>query len=264
MAFCLASSGAYAQAERDDPIQQTEHDDPTRPVSTFDLRPHFEDDTVTTPKDRYSLILRRNVTWDLADNWRLGMRGDLPLAVSNVVTSENPDGQYREGIGRPLVSAYLADTLGDRWALAFGTRVVAPASNSMFGSGNWDIVPLLALRAMLPEISHGSYFLPQLRYVTTFAQSFSGKPNSNLQFSPQLKIKLPEHWFMTLFPSTDIRMNFGEKVTGQTGRLFLPLDAAVGRNLDQATVVSVEVSKPIIDSYPVYRLKVELRLSVRQ
>ena len=63
------------------------HDDPTRPVSTFELRPHFEDNSVTTPSDRYSLILRRNLTWDFSDGWRLGARGDLPLAVANTVRS---------------------------------------------------------------------------------------------------------------------------------------------------------------------------------
>lgn len=240
---------------------QTEQDDPTRPVSSFELRPHFEDNTVTSPSDRYSLILRRNLRWDIGDDWRLGARGDLPLAVSNTVSTDNPDGRYREGVGRPLVSAYLADMLDDRWAFAFGLRLVAPASASTFGSGNWDAVPLLAVRILLPELSEGSYFLPQLRYVSSFAQSFSGRRNSNLQFSPQLKLKLPQGWFVTLFPSTDIRMNFGPEAAGQTGRLFLPLDAAVGRNLDPSTLVSLEVSEPVIDDYPVYRLKVELRFS---
>jgi hypothetical protein len=252
LALSLAGTPARGQAEQDDP---------TRPVSTFDLRPHFEDNSVSTPSDRYSLILRRNLTWDFGGGWRLGARGDLPLALSNTVSTDNPGGGMREGIGRPLVSAYLADRLDDRWAFAFGLRLVAPASASTFGSGNWDAVPLLAVRALLPELSDGSYFLPQLRYVSTFAQSFSGRPSRNLQFSPQLKWKLPRGWFVTLFPSTDIRMNFGPQVAGQTGRLFLPLDAAVGRSLDPSTLVSLEVSKPIIDDYPVYRLKVELRLS---
>jgi hypothetical protein len=65
--------------------------------------------------------------------------------------------------------------------------------------------------------------------------SFAGDPSkrniSNLQLAPLLNIGLPERWFVSLYPSSDIRINFGDPVTGQTGRLFLPFDARVGRNL---------------------------------
>src|SRR5262249_11169342 len=58
--------------------------------------------------------------------------------------------------------------------------------------------------------------------------SFAGDPTkkniSNLQLWPMLNINLPDHWFFTLYPSADIRVNYGDPVTGQTGRLFLPFD----------------------------------------
>jgi hypothetical protein len=66
---------------------------------------------------------------------------------------------------------------------------------------------------------------------------------------------------MILFPGTDIRYNFGPKVSGQTGRFFLPFDGEIGRNIGERIVASLEVSAPMIDDYPVYRLKAELRLS---
>jgi hypothetical protein len=43
---------------------------------------------------------------------------------------------------------------------------------------------------------------------------------SNLQFAPTFNIGLPDRWFLTLFPSADIRINYGDPITGQTGRLF--------------------------------------------
>ena len=134
---------------------------------------------------------------------------------------------------------------------------------SAFGNGHWDIVPILAARYMLPEITDGSFFVPQLRYAQSFAQSFSSRANSNLQFSPQLKVMLPESWFLIAWPSPDIRWNFGQKLSGQTGRLFLPLDLAVGRALSPSHTVSLEVSEPLVNAYPVYRFKIEARISAR-
>jgi hypothetical protein len=48
-----------------------------------------------------------------------------------------------------------------------------------------------------------------------------------------VKIGLPDHWFVTLYPSADIRVNYGDPVTGQTGRLFVPFDFQIGRKLSK-------------------------------
>jgi hypothetical protein len=56
-------------------------------------------------------------------------------------------------------------------------------------------------------------------------------------------------------------VNFGDPVAGQTGRLFLPFDARVGRNLTDHMALSLEVGVPIIKDYPVYNFKTELRLN---
>jgi hypothetical protein len=74
---------------------------------------------------------------------------------------------------------------------------------------------------------------------------------------------LPSRWFVTLYPSYDIRINYGDPASGQTGRLFLPLDAAIGRKLSDDVLVSLEVGVPIIKDYPVYNFKTELRLAVK-
>jgi len=68
---------------------------------------------------------------------------------------------------------------------------------------------------------------------------------------------------MTFYPSNDIRINFGEPISGQTGRLFLPLDVAVGRNVTDTLTISLEASAPMVNDYPVYNFKMELRLVKR-
>jgi hypothetical protein len=57
-------------------------------------------------------------------------------------------------------------------------------------------------------------------------------------------------------------MNYGDPITGQTGRLFLPFDVRVGRQLSSNVALSFELSVPIIKDYPVYNLKTQVRLNV--
>ena len=46
----------------------------------------------------------------------------------------------------------------------------------------------------------------------------------------EFNIGLPDRRFLTFYPSPDIRINYGDPITGQTGRLFLPFDVRVGPN----------------------------------
>jgi hypothetical protein len=84
----------------------------------------------------------------------------------------------------------------------------------------------------LSEISSGSYFEPYARYDISFAGDPTKRNISNLQLAPLFTLGLPETCFISLYPSADIRVNFGDPVTGQTG------DARVGRKLNDHTALS--------------------------
>ena len=116
---------------------------------------------------------------------------------------------------------------------------------------------------MLPELSEGSFFTGLFRYDVSFAGDPSKKNISNLQIAPTLNIMLPQHWFLTFYPDPDIRINFGDPVTGQIGRLFLPIDVMIGRDLTKNLTLSLEISAPIIKDYPVYDFKAVTRLNVK-
>jgi hypothetical protein len=239
---------------------QTEQDDLTRPVTNLDIRYRFEE--AASHYDKQELIFRNNWKIELSGPWRLALRFDLPLRAENKIDADNPGGDYGLGVGRLLGQAYLAEDLNPRWAYAFGGRITTPAaSGTNFGSGNWDVDPLVGARVMLPEISEGSFFEPAFLYEQSVAQSFSGSHTSNLQAGPQLKIALPDKWFAELYPTTDIRWNFGAEKQGQTGRLFLPFDAQIGRTIGSALQASLEVGVPIIRDYPVYKLKIVTRVA---
>ncbi len=80
--------------------------------------------------------------------------------------------------------------------------------------------------------------------------------------APAFNVGLPDQWFITFYPSPDIRVNFCDPITGQTGRLFLPFDFRVGRKLEENAALSFEPGVPIIKDYPVYNMKTQVRLNL--
>ena len=209
-----------------------------------------------------TLNLRMDHSLDLAPLWILALRADLPLVAKNPITSDNPDGGYVGGVGDADVQAVIIHNLDARWAVGFGARLITPTGGDTLGSGKWQVMPAAGFRYALWEISPSSYFEPVVRYDVSVAGDPTKKNISNLQFGPTLNIGLPDRWFLTFYPSPDIRINYGDPITGQTGRLFLPFDVRVGRKLSDNIALSFELGVPIIKDYPVYNLKTQVRLNV--
>jgi hypothetical protein len=107
------------------------------------------------------------------------------------------------------------------------------------------------VRYLIPEWGPDSYFVPAVRYAMSFAGDPSARRISEPQIAPTLNIDLPGCWFLTFYPSYDIRINFGAPKAGQTG-------VKLTDNLE----ISLEVGVPIIKEYPVYNFKTEARVRV--
>jgi hypothetical protein len=209
-----------------------------------------------------TLNLRMDHALDLAPQWILALRTDLPLLAKNPISSSNPDGEYLRGVGDADLQAAIIHNLSQRWAIGFGARLIAPTGGDTLGSGKWQIMPVAGVRYELWEINSSSYFEPVFRYDVSFAGDPTKRNISNLQFAPTFNLGLPDRWFLTFYPSADIRINFGDPITGQTGRLFLPFDVRIGRKLSDNAALSLEVGVPIVKDYPVYDFKTEVRLNI--
>jgi hypothetical protein len=214
--------------------------------------------TVTTD----TLNLRYDHAVDLAPLWILALRSDLPLLARNPITSSNPDGDYLHGVGDADVQAAVIRNLSQRLAIGFGARLIAPTGGDTLGAGKWQIMPIIGARYGLWVISSSSYFEPVVRYDVSFAGDPTRKNISNLQFAPAFNIGLPNRWFITFYPSADIRINLGDPITGQTGRLFFPFDARFGRTISDNASLSFELGVPIIKDYPVYNIKTQVRFNL--
>jgi hypothetical protein len=215
--------------------------------------------TVTTD----TLYLRSDYTIDLGSPWKAVFRTDLPVVAKDPISADHPSGDYLYGLGDADFQAALIEDINARWAAGGGLRIIAPTGPDNITSGKWQMMPIVGARAMLPEVSDGSYFQGLVRYDLSFAGDPTKKNISNLQIDPMLNVCLPDRWFFMLYPSADIRVNYGDPVTGQTGRLFLPFDFSVGRILSKNFTASVEIGVPIIKDYPVYDFKTTTRLNMK-
>jgi hypothetical protein len=242
----------------------------TRPENLFQLRYIYQTApgsgtvpgatrTVTTQRE----VLRSDVRIDLAPQWTLALRGDLPFVEKDPITADNPAGNFVDGLGDADVQAALIRQFDSRWAAGAGLRIVGPTGSPDLTSGKWQAVPVAGVRYSMPEVTPGSYVAGLVRYDVSFAGDPTKKNISNLQLAPMLNVDLPNHWFITIYPNTEIRINFGDRITGQTGRLFLPADFMLGRTLTKDVTLSLEVSIPIIKDYPVYDFKTVVRLNFK-
>jgi hypothetical protein len=242
----------------------------TRPQNLFQLRYEYRTApgggsvpgtirTVTTD----SVILRADLKFDIAPQWTLALRGDLPFVDRNPITADNPLGEFVDGLGDADAQAALIKTLNARWAAGAAVRIIAPTGAPDLTSGRWQALPIVGARYMLPELGPDSYVTGLVRYDVSFAGDPSKRNISNLQLAPTLNIDLPKRWFVTLYPNPDIRLNFGDPITGQTGRLFLPFDFMVGRTVMKDVTVSLEIGVPMIRDYPVYDFKAVTRLNAK-
>ena len=242
-------------------------DDPTRPLGKIELLdryteapgPGVEEGTTKTIQTN-TPFARIDLPFRLTPQWELNFRTEIPFVWTNGVTPTNPTGATVSGFGNVLGQAWVVHDLDQRWAVALGGQLIAPTSTNGVASDAWEEVTILTVRTMLPEISPGSYFAPQVRYGIDFEGNDDGRMLRQLRIGPSLNINLPHNLFFTLFPSPDIRLNYGTPVQNQTGRLFLPLNFMVGWKPTEHTVISAEFGIPIIKDFPVYTFKTQLRV----
>jgi len=231
-------------------------------TTTYRTSPTIGSNGAITSATTETLNFRYDHSIDLAPSSILALRTDLPVLAKNPVSSSNPNGDYLVGVGDANVQAALIHNLSERFAVGFGARLITPTGGDTFGSEKWQIMPIVGARFGLWEINSASYFEPVFRYDVSFAGDPTRRNISNLQIRPTFNVGLPDEWFITFFPSPDIRINFGDPITGQTGRLFLPFDARVGRKLAENAAISFELGFPIIKDYPVYNIKTQLRFNL--
>jgi hypothetical protein len=183
--------------------------DITRPQNAIETRLSGQTSSSGTSETRRAVgLLRMNSKISLGAGWLAGILAEVPLVKETTATnapSLHLDHEF--GLGDTTVQLALTHELNERWAFAVGTRAVAPTSDDGLGSGKWQAMPGIGVRYMLPEWGPDSYFVPAVRYAISVAGDPSRRKISEPQIAPTLNIDLPGRWFITLYPSNDIRIN---------------------------------------------------------
>ena len=253
-----------SKASKADQDPKNNGDDLTRPQNSLDLRYQYRESSGTTSRtDRDYWILRGTSRIQLDPDWKLSLLAQTALENKTTFTQGEPDLQEEFGLGNSVFQAVLIRSLSDRLAYGFGARLVAPTASDDIGNGKWQIMPGFGVRYTFTELSQDTYFVPAMRYAVSFAGNPTKRNISEPQIAPTFNLNLPGPWYLTFYPSYDIRINYGDPVSGQTGRLFLPADLAVGYALSDKVAMSLEVSVPIIKDYPVYDFKTEFRVVIK-
>ena len=208
--------------------------DITRPQNSFETR--LNDQTSASPTsqtNRDTLILRLNSKVTLDNGWKLAMLAQVPVETVSTVTFDPLGSDQVFGIGNAVFQSILAHAINERWAFGVGARLVARSVSDDVGNGKWQIMPGFGVRYSILEWGTDSYFVPAVHYAMSFAGDPSARRISEPQIAPTLNIDLPGRWFLTFYPSYDIRINFGAPKAGQTGPLFLPFDVPGRRKIDR-------------------------------
>ena len=237
--------------------------DITRPQNAVELRFLDETSTNATSQTNTALtLLQINSNIPLVTGWRVGLLTQIPAKEITTTTFDPSSVSHELGLGDVVFQGFIAHDLNERWALGLGARLVARTAENDLGTGKWQIMPGFGVRYSLLEWGEDCYFVPVVRYAMSFAGDPTARRISEPQIALTLNIGLPGPWYVTFYPSNDIRINFGQPRSGQTGRLFLPFDALVGAKVTDQMQISLEASVPVVKAYPVYDFKTELRVRV--
>lgn len=254
------TSTELSDAERDPDYNGQDF---TRPQRSVETRLEYRTSSGTSSRiDRETLLLRATWKAELEAGWKLGLLAQVPFVDKTTKSFDPPSSTNDTGISDSTIQGALSHAIDQRWAFGLGARLVAPAAQDALGTGKWQIMPGFAVRYAFLEMPD-TYFVPVIRYAMSFAGDPTRRNIREPQIAPTLNIGLPDRWFVTFYPSNDIRINFGDPISGQTGRLFLPLDVAVGRKITDSLFMSLEVSVPIVKEYPVYNFKTELKIALQ-
>lgn len=253
------ASSASSSTEQSDSSDYNDGDF-TRPETSAILRFEFrKSSTDTSETDREREILQYNSRLDLGYGWKLGTQIQLPVVEKSKATYGEPGLASVNGLGNAILQAAFIRGINERWAFGFGARLVTLTETNSVETDRWQIMPAAGVRYSFLEINADTYFVPVVRYAISFGGSPTARTIREPEIAPTFNIGLPDGWFVTLYPSNDIRVNFGTPISGQTGRLFLPFDAAVGKKFTNDLIISLEAAVPIVKDYPVYDFKSELK-----
>lgn len=230
-------------------------EDVTRPVSRFDVRAQAQTGASRHDGNTTTLILRNDSVFKFPTEWQVASRVDLPFESFRCRHPTCKNSCYPSShMGDSLLQLFLITPDQDLWCYAIGMKIIFPTAgkNLEIGNGKYQLLPSLAIRRDLPEISRGSFIGAIAREAFSVAGYSIATRISRTYLQPFLNINLPHGWFINSSPEM-----FYDWVNHTT---FIPLDLMIGQMITPSLVVSLEYEYGIVYGYKNYRNQVEFRI----
>lgn len=225
-------------------------EDVTRPVTRVDLRAKGQ--TGVTHQNGKDIIftLRSDASIPLVRDWQLGLRADAPVELYY------SPGHNANHMADSLFQAFFITPTYDKWTFGVGAKAIFPTGgkNLSIGQGKYQILPSVAFKYDLSELSAGTYVGSIVRHAWSVAGYGSAPFISQTYIQPFFNFNLPSDWFLNSSP--EMIYNW------ITGDWFVPFDLMIGKMVTKKIVLSLEYETALVYDYPKYRTQLEFRIGV--
>lgn len=213
IASALACGAAWAQS--------------SNPPIRFDNWLYFQKNV--DDSERWQYRPRFLIPFNLDNGGVFTQRIDLPIYYLNKVGQDNPNGDWKSGIGDWFIEeTYLSPEISKNTKWSTGARFVFPTGgNTPFGGNQYTVAPTLGLLYSMPE--QKMTINPLLRYFYSYhaTEDNAGKVR-RLDIFPQFTVGFGEGWTLQLYPENPIDYNY------VTGKWFVDIDALLVKRLSKS------------------------------
>ena len=245
---------AATEAEEELKEGQNTGQDPTKPLTRFDMRLKYQ--KLVDDRNNWMATLRMDKPVPLENKWTVSLRFDMPFTWSNLPNPHknysNTEGNYNFGSSDFLTQVLFIAPPKGRSSYAFGFQAIFPtASDDQFGRGKYVIAPVVAGLYYPSSLPKGSFAGMLVRNEFSYAGDDYRSDINQLVMQPLFNVNLPDRWFISMIP--EIRLDW------DTGKWFVPFTFMAGKLVTPSTVMSLEYKAGLVKDLPLYDYELEFR-----
>lgn len=229
-------------------------EDITHPINRFDVRLEGQRGKNCRKSSNLILTLRTDLLFDLPQQWRIGVRMDLPYAWYWEGGKNSPCGPSIDHLDDSLLQILFVPPSWGNWTCAFGFKSIYPTAgdNLQIGDGKYEIWPSAGFKYDLSDWSNGAYFGLILRQAYNVAGYRSAHYVCKTYIEPFFNLNLSNQWFINISP--ELIYNW------RIESWFVPFDLMVGKMINERLIISLEYETAIVYGYKQFTQSLEFRI----
>ena len=205
-----------------------------------------------------TIVFRSYQDVGLGDGWSVTFREELPLIMTDKVGTENPDGEWVNGMGDIFVQGVVStpEWLPDT-RFEVGLRALFPTGGpSPFGGSTYQLGPMLGVSYRIEDVFDGIVLHPNVRYLMSVAET---EPDATevrkIQVYPNINVKFSEDWELGFWIDEPIVLD------RETQEWFVPFDVTLHWTFAPGATLKFGGSVNMTDNDSSYRHVIHTALS---